>query len=96
MTVVNLGEVWYTIARRASSEVATQHIDAIQDLGLNFVDVDWPLTQAAADLKARYRLSYADAFAAALAKQLQADLVTADPEFKPLAKEVHIRWLPTA
>ena len=35
----------------------------------------------------------ADAFAAALAKEKKAELVTGDPEFKALAKEIKINWL---
>ena len=34
-----------------------------------------------------------DAFAAALAKEKKAELVTGDPEFKALAKEIKIHWL---
>lgn len=37
--------------------------------------------------------SLADAFAAALAKGMNAELVTGDPEFKPLEKELRIHWL---
>jgi hypothetical protein len=35
----------------------------------------------------------ADAFAAALAKEKKAELVTGDPEFKPLEKEIKVKWL---
>jgi hypothetical protein len=35
----------------------------------------------------------ADAFAAALAKERRADLVTGDLEFKPLEKEIKVQWL---
>lgn len=38
-------------------------------------------------------MSLADAFAGALAKERKAELVTGDPEFKPLEKEIRIRWL---
>jgi hypothetical protein len=38
-------------------------------------------------------MSYADAFAAAAAKFKNAELVTGDPEFKPLEKEIKINWL---
>jgi hypothetical protein len=31
--------------------------------------------------------------AAALAKEKKAELVTGDPEFKPLEKEIKIHWL---
>jgi predicted nucleic acid-binding protein len=38
-------------------------------------------------------LSLADAFAAALARERKADLITGDTEFKPLEKEIKITWL---
>jgi len=56
-----------------------------------------PATRSLADLaagfRAHFRLSLADAFAAALAKSMKAEIVTGDPEFKPLEKEIKIRWL---
>ena len=51
------------------------------------------LADAAADFKARYSLSLADAFAAALAKAQKDELVTGDAEFKPLAHEIKLHWL---
>ena len=47
----------------------------------------------AADFKARFKISLADAFAAALAKEKKAELVTGDREFKALEKEIKIEWL---
>jgi predicted nucleic acid-binding protein len=38
-------------------------------------------------------LSLADAFAAALSKEKKAELVTGDPEFRALAKEIKINCL---
>jgi ribonuclease VapC len=51
------------------------------------------LADTAADFKARFKMSLADAFAAALAKERRAELVTGDPEFKPLDGEIKIQWL---
>jgi len=51
------------------------------------------LADLAAEFKARHSLSLADAFAAALAKELNTPLVTGDPEFKPLAGDIKIQWL---
>lgn len=65
----------------------------IQDIGIKFVDPDWSLTKIAAGYKVKGNISYADCFAAALAKQKNAALLTGDPEFKPLEKEVDIVWL---
>ena len=40
-----------------------------------------------------YKLSYADCFAAALAKERKSEFVTGDKEFKQVDGEVGIRWL---
>ncbi len=58
-----------------------------------FHPVDRELADLAADFKSRVPISLADACAAALAKKLKADLVTGDPEFKAVAKEIKINWL---
>ncbi|MFN0069388.1 MAG: PIN domain-containing protein [Limisphaerales bacterium] len=50
-------------------------------------------TRSVADTAAGFKLSLADAFAAALAKEKKAELVTGDPEFRPLEKEIGIGWL---
>ena len=93
MSVVNLGEVWYSIARIDSPETADQYIHEIKGLGIEVVDIDWPLTRQAAAFKASGNISYADCFAAALAKNRKAELVTGDKEFKVLEGEIKISWL---
>ena len=93
MTVVNVGEVWYTIAREVSEVDANGSVKELHDLRIQFVDADWELTQEAARFKSQNKMSYADAFAAALAKVKKADLVTGDNEFKPLDGQIKISWL---
>jgi predicted nucleic acid-binding protein len=52
------------------------------------------LADIAARLKASHPISLADAFAAALAKTQNAELVTDDREFKVVEKELKkIKWL---
>jgi len=93
MSVVNLGEVWYSIARTNSSETADQYIGEINGMAIEIVDADWQLTRQAAVFKAAGNLSYADCFAAALAKNHKAELVTGDKEFKVLEREIRISWI---
>src|SRR5260221_9770930 len=78
MSVINAGEVWYTIAKRSGTKAANSAIDLVRSLGIRIIDVDWATTKIAADYKARGGISYADCFAAALAKQKKARLVTGD------------------
>ena len=93
-TTVNLGEVWYSLARRRSEMAAEIWVtDLVVSAGFQVAPADWTLTREAARLKASYTLSYADCFAAALARRENASLVTGDREFRPLRGEVSIRWL---
>lgn len=93
MTEVNYAEVQYVI-RRKDGEAAWAAV--ARELGavpIEFHPVDRRLAEAVADFKTRFRLSLADACAAALAKERRAELVTGDPEFKALEDELKIRWL---
>jgi len=93
MTVVNAGEVWYTVARETSEVDADQCIKELRNLRIQFVDVDWELAQEASRFKSKHKMSYADCFAAGLAKLRKAELVTGDKEFKALIEEISISWL---
>lgn len=93
ISIVNLGEVWYSIARNTSPEIADQYIHEIKGMGIEIVETDWALTRQAAVFKSRGNISYADCFAAALAKLKKAELVTGDKEFKPLDGEIKILWV---
>jgi ribonuclease VapC len=94
MSVVNLGEVWYAVARNVSSTKADAIIEEIQGMSIEIVDADWELTHQAAIYKAKGSLSYADCFAAALGKLRQAEIITGDPEFRKLKDEVTTAWSP--
>lgn len=93
MSIVNLGEVWYAIARTNSPEIADQYINEIKGMGIEIVDADWALTRQAAVFKSGGNISYADCFAAALAKVKKAELVTGDKEFKSLEGEIRVSWI---
>ncbi len=93
MSVVNAAEVWYILAREVSEGEANKTISEMRQLGIEFVDVDWRLAETAAQFKARCKMSFADCFAAALARQNKADLVTGDSEFKQVESDIKIRWL---
>lgn len=93
MSVVNLGEVWYSIARAASSAKADEYIQEIEGMAIEVIDADWLLTQQAAHFKMSGKISYGDCFAAALAKIRKAELVTGDKEFKTLEQQIKIHWL---
>ena len=65
----------------------------LRGLPIDFHSTTRTLADTAADFKARFKLSLADAFAAALAKEMKTELATGDPEFKALEREIKVRWL---
>ena len=96
MSVVNWGEIYYSILRGASQEMADAKAHEIAGMQIELVPVDaddLELVRQAAAFKATRKMSYADCFAAALAKIKNAELITGDREFKQLARDVKIHWL---
>ncbi|OGQ80062.1 MAG: hypothetical protein A3F90_06080 [Deltaproteobacteria bacterium RIFCSPLOWO2_12_FULL_60_19] len=93
LSVVNWGEVYYITLREAGREQADHVEHLISTLPIQIVAADLELTKQAAEFKAERKMSYADCFAAALAKQKKAELVTGDKEFKQVEGEVKLLWL---
>jgi ribonuclease VapC len=93
MTDVNYAEVKYSIVKKDGPEAWEEAAKILQGLPIDFHSTNRALADTAADFKARFKISLADAFAAALAKEKKAELVTGDPEFKALAHEIKITWL---
>jgi len=94
MTSVNWGEVYYIVLREMGARKAEEIEKVIGKLPIEVVDVDVSLAKEAAMLKAFHKMSYADCFAAALAKLHNGELTTGDKEFKSLEREIKINWLP--
>ncbi|MBI5474953.1 MAG: type II toxin-antitoxin system VapC family toxin [Ignavibacteriae bacterium] len=94
VSVVNASEVWYTTARQTSASEADNCIALIRSLGVKLDNAEWPIARQAGMFKSKYKMSLADCFAAALARQKDGHLVTGDPEFKRVAGEIKILWLP--
>ena len=93
ISVVNRGEVVYGLARRSGLQQALEDLRILAGC-LEQVDVHEEDAEAAAILKLRYKLGFADCFAAELAMRKAATLVTADPEFTKLGKQLKILALP--
>ena len=93
MTQVNYAEAKYILIRKDGWEAWAASARVLAGLPIEFHPVTRGLADLAAEYKARCKMSLADAFAAALAKEKKAELVTGDPEFKALAKEITIHWL---
>lgn len=93
MTDVNYAEVKYSIVKKDGAAAWGEAAKILQGLPIDFHSTTRALADTAADFKARFKMSLADAFAAALAKEKKAELVTGDPEFKALEREIKVTWL---
>ena len=94
LSLMNLGEVYYITQRERGQDVAMATLALIDQLPLQQHAIDRPGVLAAAAFKANHAISYADAFAAALAQQLQGSVVTGDPEFHKVAALVESSGCP--
>jgi ribonuclease VapC len=93
MSVVNWGEIYYSVMRGASPAMAEQKAKEIAAMPVEIIPADLHQAQQAAIFKATKKMSYADCFGAALAKIKNAEFLTGDPEFKEVEKEIKIGWL---
>jgi len=93
ISIINYGEIYYATLRSDGEEMKNQIMAALDGLPINIIDADKEITELAAAYKAMGGISYADCFAAALAKLKNAILVTGDTEFRQLESEIKIEWL---
>ena len=93
MSEVNYAEVKFSIVRKDGAAAWEEAAKILQGLPIEFHPATREQADTAADFKVRFKLSLADAFAAALAKEKKSDLVTGDPEFRALETEIKINWI---
>jgi predicted nucleic acid-binding protein len=90
MSVINLGEVLSILLRHVDERRARHYIQLRQNV-VTMVEADAAQALSAAEIKHRYKLGYADGFAATLAVTRRATLVSADPAFEKVGKL--LKWL---
>ena len=92
MSAINVGEVYYILRKKHSESLAETWREASRTLP---VTIETPTEEdiwSAALVKGQYPISYADAFAAALAQKYNCRLVTGDPEFGAV-KHLDLDWI---
>ena len=89
----NWAEVRYIVERKVGAARWDEARHKLLGLPLEVVPADQTLAELAGEFKATKKMSLADCFAAALAKQKKADLYTGDPEFRSVEKHVKLVWL---
>lgn len=93
---INLGEVFYTVARRKGLEAAEILLNDIQTLPVRLQVPTKADILAAATVKSKHKVSYADAFAVSLAQKVNGTIMTGDPEIILLEEVVDIEKLSRA
>ena len=94
MSAINWGEVFYVAWRRHGEVKAYEAEAKLQQMPVAVLGVERERATRAAALKQKHGLGYADAFAAELAMERGAWLVTADPEFAKVGKALSVYSLP--
>jgi len=93
MCSVNVAEVLYALWRRGDESAARTTVGDLQLAGVRFHDATLALSLGAGALKAQFPIALGDCYAAALAQELGATLVTGDPDFRQMEDVVKIEWL---
>jgi predicted nucleic acid-binding protein len=93
ISAVNYGEVYGRILRDHGPETALTAVHAMSPLPIEVVDATAQRAFKAADVKAKYKLYYVDSFAAGLAIEHKATLVTSDSDFRKLGHGFPVAWL---
>lgn len=92
-SLINAGEVYYITYREQGAVRGEGILKDMLALPVQLYDAPERRILSAARIKAEHSLSYADAFTVALAQELDAILVTGDPEFRAVEKIVKVMWL---
>jgi predicted nucleic acid-binding protein len=93
MSWINAGEVYYMLARKHDPKTAEEFLTRLPSLPIRLVLPEEEDIMAAAKLKSAYRISYADAFAAALAIKENAVVITGDPEMREMGVVLKVEWI---
>ena len=94
LSAVNWGEVFYIAWRLRGEVVAREAETKLRQLPITVIAADLERATRAAALKQKHNLGYADAFAAELAIDRGAWLVTADQEFAKVGKSLSLYAIP--
>ena len=94
VSFVSLMEYFYIVYQEQGHEEASKDYLELKMLPLSVLESNEPLRLLAGEIKALFPLSFADAWIAATAEYLNAELVHKDPEFEALSKRLLLKTLP--
>ena len=93
LSIINWGEFYYIVKKRVGKNKADETLALLEQLPITILSVDDELVKEAADIKADFAVSYADAFCIATARRSDAEILTNDPEFKSVQHLVKVKWI---
>ena len=93
MSTVNWGETLCARWHKHGEKAALQTLTVIAALPISLYAADLTLTRIACEIRMRFKLPYADCFAASLAMTHSATLATADADFEKLADRFEILFI---
>lgn len=94
VSLMSFMEVFYITMQERGIEEAETRVDLMESLPITRVESTTSLGMTAAKLKAKHRISVADAWIAALALERRAVLIHKDPEFEQVEDEIEVLKLP--
>ena len=93
LSIINLGEIIYTVECKLGRATSQETLHDMLTLPVQIAEATRDRVLSAAHIKATFAVSYADAFAVALAQETAATVVTGDPEFRRVESPVNVLWL---
>jgi len=95
MSAINVGEVYYFVSKNRGEPVGELWRNLCRTLPVTIEVPTMDEVWNAALLKGRYPISYADAFAVALARKHRCPVITGDPEFRSV-DDLQVDWMERA
>ena len=92
MSAINFGETYYRLMKNGLENEAHSLWVNKDVFPIRYIEPNWKRIKKAAEIKAEYPVAYADAFCIALGMEMNAPIITGDPEFKKV-KEIELIWV---
>lgn len=95
LSKINEGEVFCKLYKYIGESIAIGFREDIKHgiIPVNIVSVNDKRVERASEIKAKYQLSYADAFCIELARDMNLPIITGDPEFKNVKGIIEVIWM---
>lgn len=93
MTIVNWGEVYYSILRTKGEKSAQEATHVLDQLPIEIVNMDMNLVRRASHFREKFRMANGHCFAASLAQSQACPVMTGDQSFRRFEDEIQVLWL---